>query len=202
MSVRTYAYTPTSGTLAFLGILVLLTASRSAGLARELSYGGRGVPDAPLVSGGRFAAGTPAYLPILMKMGTVTPIPTSTVTPTPTIVPTQEAGWLGYINFLRSLGQLPPLTENSSWSYGCGLHARYMVKNGVIIHDEDPANQWYTPEGHAASGSSNLMVSSSTSATDEDAIDLWLSGPFHSVGVIDPSLLQTGFGSYREAVGS
>jgi hypothetical protein len=77
-----------------------------------------------------------------------------------------------------------------------------MVKNGVIIHDEDPANQWYNPEGHAASGSSNLMVSSSTSATDEDAIDLWLSGPFHGVGVIDPSLLQTGFGSYREAVGS
>jgi hypothetical protein len=93
VSVRTYAYTPTSGTLAFLGILVLLTASRSAGLARELSYGGRGVPDAPLVSGGRFAAGTPAYLPILMKMGTVTPIPTSTVhLPLPLSRPKRQDG--------------------------------------------------------------------------------------------------------------
>jgi hypothetical protein len=45
------------------------------------------------------------------------------------------------------------------------------------------------------------MVSSSTAPTDEQAIDLWMRGPFHAVGIIDPELLQAGFGSYREADG-
>jgi hypothetical protein len=44
------------------------------------------------------------------------------------------------------------------------------------------------------------MVSSTTAATDQDAIDLWMQGPFHALGILDPHLLQTGFGSYRESV--
>jgi hypothetical protein len=77
-----------------------------------------------------------------------------------------------------------------------------MVKNDEIGHDEDPNNQWYTPEGDTAAGNSNVMVSSSTSSPDEFAIDLWMSGPFHGVSMIDPQLETVGFGSYREAIGT
>jgi hypothetical protein len=76
-----------------------------------------------------------------------------------------------------------------------------MVKNDYIGHDEDPANPWYSAEGDAAAGNSNVMVSSSTAYTDEQALDMWLTGPFHGVGVLDPQLISTGFGSYREADG-
>jgi hypothetical protein len=42
------------------------------------------------------------------------------------------------------------------------------------------------------------MVHSDINAADEYAIDLWLSGPFHALGILDPRLEQTGFNSYRE----
>ena len=34
--------------------------------------------------------------------------------------------------------------------------------------------------------------------TDIGALELWLQGPFHAVGMLDPELQQVGFGSYRE----
>lgn len=111
-------------------------------------------------------------------------------------------GWLHHLHKARYLADLPLLAENSAWSDGGWKHSRYMVKNDVIGHSEDPALPWYTPEGHAAAQNGNVAVSSSTDATDEGMIDLWLTGPFHQVGIIDPRLAQTGFGAYREAIGT
>jgi hypothetical protein len=110
-------------------------------------------------------------------------------------------GWLAYLNYYRAMANLPSLAENAEWSDGCFKHARYTVKNDVLEHDEDPGNPWYTSEGQAAAQSSNLMATSIVNATDESAIDGWMQAPFHAVGMLDPALLQTGFGSYREAVG-
>jgi uncharacterized protein YkwD len=153
-------------------------------------------------------ASTPqAYLPVMLKESSLTPTPTPTTSPpaTPTSTPTATTQppleWLDYVNWLRSLGGLPVLTENPSWSTGGWNHARYMVKNDYIGHDEDPANPWYTEDGDAAAGSSDVMVSGYVDSTDIDAIDLWMSGPFHGLGIIDPALTVTGFGSYREADG-
>jgi hypothetical protein len=101
------------------------------------------------------------------------------------------------MNWLRSLGGLPAVTDNTSWSYGDQLHAQYMVKNDYIGHDEDPANVWYTEEGDTAAGTSNVMAPSSTGYTDNGAIDLWMGGPFHGLGIIDPALSVTGYVSYR-----
>ena len=132
-----------------------------------------------------------------------TPSPTMTPWPTATPDPTPPSGdWLGYVNYYRALAGLPALSENSTWSDGCWLHARYMVKNDYVGHSEDPGNPWYTVEGAEAAASSNVMASSSTSATDEGAIDSWMRGPFHAVGILDPALQQTGYGSYREAIGT
>jgi len=73
--------------------------------------------------------------------------------------------------------------------------------NDYMGHGEDPDNPWYTPEGLAAAQSSNAAVSHDVDATDEYAIDAFMGGPFHAVGILDPALLQTGYGSYREADG-
>ncbi|MCB0005917.1 MAG: hypothetical protein KDE04_05670 [Anaerolineales bacterium] len=109
--------------------------------------------------------------------------------------------WLDYLNLFRDLGNVNPLVENSDWSNGGWLHGRYMVKNDVITHSEDPGNPWYTPEGNAAAQNGNVAVFSSAFASDEMAIDLWMTGPFHAIGILDPQLHTTGFGSYREADG-
>ncbi len=110
-------------------------------------------------------------------------------------------GWFAYLNYYRAEADLPPVTENADWSDGCGLHSRYMVKNDYLGHDEKPGNPWYTPEGETAGQNSNTMISSDRSTPDEYAIDLWMQGPFHAIGIIDPRLGSVGFGSYREEIG-
>lgn len=110
----------------------------------------------------------------------------------------EPPAWLTYLNSYRSLAKLPPLTENPSWSNGCWNHARYMVKNNVPGHTEDPALPWYTPEGLAAAQESNLWVNPNVNASDESPFDGWMSGPFHTLPMLNPAWLQTGYGSYRE----
>ncbi len=167
---------------------------------------------------------TPTPTPTWTTVPTDTPVPTNTPTPTegpsPTPAPTQKVymplvvnalsvsptpappAWLAYLNDLRSRGGLPALTENSLWSDGCTLHARYMVKTDTITHFEDSASPWYTQAGNLAAANSDLMVSTDVNASDESAFDLWMTGPFHGIGLIDPNLSATGFGSYRESIGT
>lgn len=142
-----------------------------------------GVGEAPPVS----AATTPSFsvfLPLVLRAPEAPPAP-----------------WLSRLNAYRAMASLPPVTEELSWSDGCGKHARYMVKNDVIGHSEDPGNQWYTPEGDACARNANVMVSTDATAPDAYAIDVWMQAPFHAVGMLDPRLARVGYGSYREMDG-
>lgn len=112
-----------------------------------------------------------------------------------------QPAWLSYVNDYRRSAGLPAVAENATWSDGDRKHAIYTVKNNVLGHSEDASLPYYTPEGHAAAQNSNVMAGSSTGYTDQAAIDLWMNGPFHAVGIIDPRLVVTGFGSYRESDG-
>ncbi len=137
------------------------------------------------------AAVTPTvamYLPFVSKniCGAVLPAP---------------GDWLAYVNYYRALACLPAVTENAAYSDGDRKHAKYMVKEDFIGHTESSISPYYTPEGAAAAAASNVMVTSDVNATDNYAIDLWMRGPFHAVGIIDPKLQEAGFGSYREADG-
>lgn len=118
----------------------------------------------------------------------------------PTSPPTDD-NWFSYLNYYRALAYLPPISENTDWSDGNWHHARYSVKNDQLQHSESPGNPWYTPAGHQAAQSSNLFGSFNTSENDSTAITWWISGPFHAVGILNPQLLETGYGSYREADG-
>jgi len=111
------------------------------------------------------------------------------------------ADWLDYLNYYRTLANLPPVSENAEWSVGSQFHARYTVKNDILVHSEDLNNKWYTPEGRAAAQSGNLMASYDVESNDKHAIDVWMQAPFHALGILDPALQEVGFGSYREADG-
>lgn len=130
------------------------------------------------------------YLPLILN-----PAPTNVSSPA---LPT----WLELINRYRAQATLPALQENAQWSNGAEKHAIYMVKNDLITHKEDPNNPWYTPEGDEAGRNSNVMISSSLTFTETQAIDLWMQGPFHALGILHPRLEKTGFGIYREDIGT
>ena len=113
--------------------------------------------------------------------------------------PAAAPPWLARFNAWRGNAALPALTENATWSQGDYDHALYMVKNNLITHYETSGTPYYTSAGDTAARNSNIYVSSSTSTTDDQAIDWWMQAPFHALGMDDPRLTSTGFGSYRES---
>jgi hypothetical protein len=115
-----------------------------------------------------------------------------------TSVVTASAGpsdhdWLRIVNTYRAMSGLAPVTANASWSDGGVKHSCYMLFNG-ISHDEIPGRPGYTVEGRAAGLNGNVAVSSSASASPRSHIDLWMTGPFHAIGILRHNLTQSGFG--------
>ncbi len=169
------------------------------GLLIVTAYSAANVEQA-ITSASQWEADYQVFLPCVMKGPAASPTPAPTATPTATPTP-QPVTWLTRVNELRSWANLPPVTENSDWSNGCVLHSRYVVKNDELTHYEDPNNPWYTQEGYDAGRNGNVMCSSDINTTDVYAINLWMVGPFHGLGIIDPRLERSAFGSYREAIG-
>jgi hypothetical protein len=107
------------------------------------------------------------------------------------------ATWLDRLNFYRASAALPPVTEAPSLSAPVSLHARYMVMHDVIVHSEKRRHAEATAEGAAAAAVSNLAGSLRADEPDAWAVDTWMQGPFHAVGILDPALRQVGFGIHR-----
>lgn len=106
--------------------------------------------------------------------------------------------WLATVNGWRGIAGLPPVTENPEWSQGALAHARYVVREDTVGHTEDPSSPDYSAEGLAAAQNGNVAGTSDLAANDAWAIDAWMSGPFHAVGIIDPVLQVSGFGIFHE----
>jgi hypothetical protein len=109
--------------------------------------------------------------------------------------------WLDRLNFYRGTAALPPVTEEPSLSAPVSLHARYMVMHDVIIHSEKRRHRAATAEAAAAAAVSNLAASFRADEPDAWAVDTWMQGPFHALGILDPALRQVGFGIHRERNG-
>jgi uncharacterized protein YkwD len=115
-----------------------------------------------------------------------------------------EANWLERLNSYRMSAGLPPVAEDPGLSGGCLKHARYLVKNRVPpdsnAHEEDPANRWFTPEGSVAAHTSDIVApcSGCVHISAVQAIDLWVTGPFHRVSILNPELRRVGYGEYDD----
>ncbi len=104
-----------------------------------------------------------------------------------------DSDWLTIVNTYRAMSGLAPVTANATWSSEAQAHSCYMLQNG-ISHDEVPGLPGYTPGGDTAGNSGNVAVSSVMSATPRNHIDLWMTGPFHAIGILRHNLTSSGFG--------
>lgn len=102
--------------------------------------------------------------------------------------------WRAIINLYRAQAGVAPLAEVASWSQGARDHARYVVENDAIGHTQNPLLPFATDAGAAAAANGNVAGWFSSPVTAQEAVELWLGGPFHGVGLLDPDLRQTGFG--------
>ena len=104
-----------------------------------------------------------------------------------------DADWLVTVNYYREMANLPPVSADASLSAGAYNHSCYMLQNG-ISHDEIPGLPGYTPSGDLAGNNGNVAVSSAYNASARSHIELWMTGPFHAIGVLRPNLNTVGFG--------
>lgn len=117
--------------------------------------------------------------------------------------PTEDPAWLVYLNQFRTMANLPLLTENPDLTTGSIDHSRYMVINDkAIAHSENVTNPLYTPFGHSAARNGNLFATSQVQANYAWAINFWVSGPFHLLGIIDPALKEVGYGQHNQELGA
>jgi cysteine-rich secretory family protein len=117
---------------------------------------------------------------------------------TPALPTVAASTGLDRLNAWRSSVNLSPLSEDTTWSQGDYDHSLYMVKNDQVTHYELSTLPYYTVAGDTAARNGNIEVNSTTTFGDDQAIDWWMAAPFHAMGMMDPRLTVTGFGSYRE----
>jgi hypothetical protein len=111
-----------------------------------------------------------------------------------------ETDWLGRINEIRGDSGLASVSENPTWTAGILAHLNYLdqtpaeYETGAYasLHAENPASPYYTSEGAAEGGRSDLATCCSVSPVG--AIDFWLTAPFHAIGILRPNLEQVAFG--------
>lgn len=109
----------------------------------------------------------------------------------------QPVDWLTVVNGYRAQSGLDPVTHNPAWDAGTEAHSCYMLKNG-IGHFEKPSNPGYTELGEDAGAKSNVGISTDADDTAKDFIDLWMTGPFHAVGLLRPSLEEVALGICKQ----
>lgn len=104
-----------------------------------------------------------------------------------------DAPWLSVVNYYRSMAGLSPVGEDASLSAGAANHSCYMLFNG-ISHDEIPGREGYTTNGDHAGNSGNVAVSSVVNTSARSHIELWMTGPFHAIGILRANLQTVGYG--------
>jgi len=111
--------------------------------------------------------------------------------------------WLARLNEYREPQGLSPVAENPTLSEGDLAHARYLVKNNMIgisygaeMHNEHPDNPFYSREGLEAARASDVIPPGGPPFDGPEAIDVWMSAPFHALPILDPDLREAGFAEY------
>lgn len=115
-----------------------------------------------------------------------------------------DPDWLTTINYWRQAAGLPPVTDQPAWDTGIQHHltyiedtpASYMTGQYASLHTENPASPYYTADG-ASEGAASDLVEGVTS--DLEAIDTWLTAPFHAIAMLHAQLTQVAF--YEDAAG-
>jgi hypothetical protein len=122
-------------------------------------------------------------------------VPTTAVEAADPVPPfiTPDAPWLNTVNYYRAMAGQPAVTENTSLSSGAYNHSCYMLYNG-ISHDEVVGYPGYTSSGDTAGNNGNVAVSTAYGTSARNHIELWMTGPFHAIGVLRHNLPTVGFG--------
>jgi hypothetical protein len=104
--------------------------------------------------------------------------------------------WLAEINHYREATGLADVSDQPAWDLGLEHHLTYLEDTPLSyetgqyasLHTENPASPYYTPDGGAEAGYSDLLEGGAFSPLQ--AVDIWLQAPFHAIGMLRAQLTQ------------
>lgn len=97
------------------------------------------------------------------------------------------------VNHYRAASGLGPVVDNAGGQAGAVTHSCYMLRNQELTHTERPGASGFTVVGRQAGENGNVAMSSAVQ-TDRFFGELWLSGPYHALGLLRPGLRSVGVG--------
>jgi hypothetical protein len=104
--------------------------------------------------------------------------------------------WLCLFNQYRVTAGLNPVTSNSSYNYGLGLHTNYLLKCPeqalVDMHKEIVCSGW-TEEGRTAGRESNMVWNGGPNYSVKQSIDVWMRFASHRYNMLHPDISSSGF---------
>lgn len=110
--------------------------------------------------------------------------------------------WLNEINKYREAGGAGAVADEPAWTPGIDNHLTYLEATPsqyftgpyTSLHTENPESPYYTENGAAEAGFSNLTEGGGSS--EVAAIDAWWTAPFHAIGMLRPQLSRVAFGDH------
>lgn len=102
----------------------------------------------------------------------------------------QSDGVLNRLNYYRKGIGLKPVNLNIDMNLGASLHTKYMHKNNVVTHFQDPKKPAYNILG-AETGMGSVLAGNIENGTE--AVDLWMNSLYHRQYLLDPDLENIGF---------
>lgn len=106
---------------------------------------------------------------------------------------------LNYVNSLRKMAGLAPMTYNANLGAAAAGHARYITVNDAPGHTETPGNPdfvgempWDRTASFGYSGGTDEVVDFVRTA--EDAIDDWMATIYHRTGFMSGASTEMGYG--------
>ena len=105
--------------------------------------------------------------------------------------------WLEALNGIRTQAGLVAVTEDPALSAADAQHVNWMIANSELSHFETPGTPGYTPSGDAAGRRSNICFG----CDGAQAIDAWMTAPFHALGLLAQDLRSVGFATAKDANG-
>ncbi len=112
--------------------------------------------------------------------------------------PAKARTWLQEVNYYRVGAGLKPVTDNKAWDKGILNHLRYIAKTPAKyltgqyanLHLENPKSPYYTKSGALEGSRSDLLLGDAGPLGD---IDIWLTAPFHAIGMLRSELTKVAF---------
>ncbi len=104
--------------------------------------------------------------------------------------------WLATINRYRAAAGLPAVSDHPAWDVGLQRHLTYLASTPSqyftgqyqSAHTENPASPYFSTDGAAEAGYSDLVRGAAFSPLQ--AVNEWLTAPFHAIGVLRAQLRQ------------